>query len=122
MLNIYINGTKLITPESFALTRNDIYAGEYTTMTGSLIADRVGWKYADLNLKWNILPDSMVQALVSMGASNTFKVEYPDGTIVEEPVRRASVVALRNRNTINGEVYWRDVSVSITFLEAHGNE
>ena len=41
--NIYINGTAIPKPPEFELEREDLYAAEYTSMSGKTIADRIGF-------------------------------------------------------------------------------
>ena len=97
----------------------DVYAGEYTTCTGATIADRIGWKFADMTLEWGALPQSAVDVLV--GLSGTFKLKFDDmdGTYYEETAIRDSIISLRNRNTINGVTYWKNVSLKVRFIDVH---
>lgn len=116
---IAFNGDEVPRPPSFAPKMEDIYAGEYTTCTGKIVGDRVGWKYSDMTLAWDGLPQSMVDILIGLSGEVEFEFEAPDGTITSEPIIRSSVVQLRNRNTIRGEVFWKDVSMDIRFIGAH---
>lgn len=115
---ITIDGAQIYKPVQFAPQMEDIYSGEYTTCTGKTVGDRVGWKWADMTLSWDALPQSMVDVLVGMAGAVTMVFDGPQGTQTEEIIRD-SAVQLRNRNTIRGEVYWRDVSVQIRFINAH---
>ena len=116
---IAIDGTVIDRPPDFKPKRQDIYAGEITTCTGKLIADKIGWKYADMTLTWPALPQSAVTTLIGMSGSCTFAFYDMDGTRHSESVIRTSAVALRHRDTIGGVVYWKDVSVTIRFLNPH---
>ena len=119
---IQINGQNILKPEMFNPERADIYAAEITTCTGDTIADLIGWKYADLTLAWDILPQSMIDILLDMSGASTITFDDMDGTTRTEQVVRAGIVSMRNRNTIRGEVWWKNVSVTLRFLEAHTNE
>lgn len=112
------NLDRVIKPEQFKPGREDVYAGEYTTMTGSLIADRIGWKFADLTLTWKALPQSMVDILIGINGATTMKFDAEDGTYIEDIIR-TSAVSLKNRATIGGVTWWRDVSVQVRFLNVH---
>lgn len=116
---ITINGTQILRPPAFAPQIEDIYAGEYTTCTGKIVGDVIGWKYSDATLTWDALPQSMVDVLVAMSGENTLEFVSPSGTITSETVIRDSVVQLQNRNTIRGETWWKNVSVQIRFIDAH---
>ena len=116
---ITINGNQILRPPAFAPQIEDIYAGEYTTCTGKTVGDVVGWKYSDATLTWDALPQSSVDVLVAMSGENTLTFVNPSGMITTETVIRDSVVQLQNRNTIRGEVWWKNVSVQIRFINAH---
>ena len=116
---ITINGNQILRPPTFAPQIEDIYAGEYTTCTGKTVGDVVGWKYSDATLTWDALPQSSVDVLVAMSGENTLTFVSPSGTTTTETVIRDSVVQLQNRNTIRGEVWWKNVSVAIRFINAH---
>lgn len=116
---ITINGNQILRPPTFAPQIEDIYAGEYTTCTGKTVGDVVGWKYSDATLTWDALPQSSVDVLVAMSGENTLTFVSPSGTTTTETVIRDSVVQLQNRNTIRGEVWWKNVSVQIRFINAH---
>jgi len=116
---ITINGNQILRPPTFAPQIEDIYAGEYTTCTGKTVGDVVGWKYSDATLTWDALPQSSVDVLVAMSGENTLSFVNPSGMITTETIIRDSVVQLQNRNTIRGEVWWKNVSVAIRFINAH---
>ena len=116
---ITINGTQIYKPPEFSPTHEDVYKAEIETMDGSKIADRIGWKFADMDLEWGALPQSMVDVLVGMNGQCTIAFDDLDGTQVEEACVRASVVGLRNRNTIDGVTVWKNVTCRITFLNTH---
>lgn len=116
---IAFNGDEVYRPPGFAPKMEDIYAGEYTTCTGRIVGDRIGWKYSDMTLSWDGLPQSMVDILIGLSGEVEFEFEAPDGTITTETIIRSSVVQLRHRNTIRGEVFWRNVSMDIRFIGAH---
>ena len=116
---ITINGNQILRPPAFAPQIEDIYAGEYTTCTGKTVGDVVGWKYSDAALTWDALPQSSVDVLIAMSGENSLTFVNPSGMITTETVIRDSVVQLQNRNTIRGEVWWKNVSVAIRFINAH---
>lgn len=116
---IVINGEQINRPPSFAPEHEDIYKGEYTTCTGKLIADRVGWKFADMTLEWAALPQQMVDILVNMSGICTLEFDDLDGNIIQEQIVRTSAVGLRHRHTQGGVTIWTNVSVSIRFIGSH---
>lgn len=117
--HIKINGSSIVRPVELKLEREDIYAAEITTMTGKVIADKVGWKYADMTLNWKALPQSSIEVLLAMDGANEFEFDDPSGDTLTENVIRTSVVQLRHPYKIDNVTWWRDVSVTIKFISAH---
>lgn len=116
---ITIGGQQIRRPDEFAPQREDIYAGEYTTCTGATRADVVGWKYADMTLKWHALPESAVEILIGMNGATTLVFDDPSSDTISEQVIRKSAVAMRNRYNENGEYWWTEVECEISFIGAH---
>lgn len=117
---IYFNTTDAIRkPADFSPQREDVYAGEYTTCTGAIKADRIGWKYSDMTLHWDALSEDDVAILVALGAGDTLDFDDLDGTTASENIIRTSIVGLRHRYTINSKVWWKDVSVDVRFIDVH---
>ena len=118
---ITINGTDIQRPPEFAPQREDAYAGEYATCTGKLIADRIGWRFADMTLSWPALPQSAVDVLAAMSGEATLVFDDLDGTTRTETVIRTSAVGLRHRHTIRGSTYWKNVEVEVRFINVHSD-
>ena len=116
---IIINGEQIPRPPKFSPTRSDIYKGDYVTCTGKTIADKIGWKYADMSLEWDALPQQMVDVLVAMSGVNTIVFDDLDGELVSEQIVRTSAVALRHRYTHGGVTIWKKVKVEIKFIGSH---
>ena len=116
---IIINGVQIPRPPKFSPAREDIYKGNYVTCTGKTIADRIGWKYSDMSLEWDGLPQQSVDVLVNMSGVNSIVFDDLDGEIVEEQIVRTSAVALRHRYTLGGVVIWKKVKVEIKFIGSH---
>jgi len=116
---ITINGEQVFRPPTFSPRKEDIYKGDYRTCTGKIIADRVGWKFSDMELSWKALPQNMVDILVNMTGINTLLFDDLDGELRTEQIVRTSMVAMRHRHTQGGVPIWMDVKVSIQFIEAH---
>lgn len=118
---IKINDQKIPKPPEFKPKREDIYAGEYTTCTGKRIADVIGWKYSDMTLEWDALPQDMVDILVNMTGECEMVFDDVDGNEITESVIRNSMVTFRHRRTIEHVVWWKDVSVEVSFINAHND-
>lgn len=116
---IYIDNEPIRKPESFTPAREDVYAGEYTTCTGNTIADKIGWKYADMDLEWEALTQDEVDMLISMSGERTLKFDDPESDTQEETIIRSSVVALRHRYTQHGVTWWKNVTCSVRFINVH---
>lgn len=70
-------------------------------------------------LEWDGLPQAMVDILINMSGECSLVFDDLDGNLIEETIVRASVVALRHRQTQRGETYWKEVKVAIRFIDSH---
>lgn len=118
---ITINGTDFPRPVKFAPQREDVIVSKITTMTGKILGDRIGWKFSDLTLSWDMLPQSLVEELTSIQGTAIISFDDVDGEYTEE-ANRQSVVQMRHRYTIGGVYYWKNVSVDFEFVNAHSDE
>lgn len=116
---IKINGIQIPRPPEFSPKREDVYASEITTCTGKIIADRIGWKYADLELKWNALLQSDVDTLVNMSGISNITFDDADGIEHTEEIITTSKVWMRHRFTKKGLPVWKDVGVGVRFINVH---
>lgn len=116
---ITINGHQIRRPDNFTPAREDIYAGEYTTCTGATIADRIGWKYSDMDLTWSALQNDDVEVLLNIAGAVQLIFDDAAGDAIEETIIRTSAVALRHRFHDSNGYWWRDVSCSIRFIGSH---
>lgn len=114
---IKINNVEIFRPNDFEIIREDVYAAEYTTCTGKTIADRIGWKYADMELSWDMLTDQMLSTLSSMTVG-TLKFTDSDGEHTEN-IMRLGFNNTPTRFTKNGVPIWKNVSVNVRFLDVH---
>lgn len=119
---IIIDGNEIYRGNDFTLQREYIYAGEYETCTGKRMADLVGWRYADLTITWDVLPDNMLSdviGLTGLAVDMTFKNELGDSVTEAVIPTVISSQASRVTNPYTGEAVWRDISLGIRFLNAH---
>lgn len=116
-----INGIKyeLPRPPELQIQREDVYGGEYTTCTGKKIADVIGWRYSDLTLKWDALPQKYIDILVQLKGQCKMIFDAPESEEENEDIVRSTVVYLRHRFLQNGETWWKDVSVGVKYLNVH---
>lgn len=106
-------------PLNFAVQREDIYAGQYTTCTGATRADLIGWKYSDMTWSWDGMKQSDVEKLCGLTGECTLIFDDPSGDTIEESFIRSSVVSMRCRNKFEDEYWWTGVSCSIKFISSH---
>lgn len=106
----------------FTLQREYIYAGEYETCTGKRVADLVGWRYADLTIQWDTLPEEMlgyVMGLTGEAVDFTFTDELGN-SITESVIPTViSSQATRLTNPYDRSAIWRNVSLQLRFINAH---
>ena len=116
---IKVNNVDIFRPNDFTIEREDVYAGEYTSCTGKVIADRVGWKFSDATLEWDMLPDDMMSTITSLPASFDITFTDSDGSHTETVIKTGFAnTATRFTNNL-GNVIWKDVKLGITFIDAH---
>ena len=116
---ITVNGVELFRPNDFTLRREDVLAGEYTTCTGKLIADRIGWKYSDMTLSWDTLPQDMLDVLTGLSGPVQMAFTDSDGLHTETIIRGAFTNTPTRITASNGSVLWRDVAVEVRFINVH---
>ena len=63
---ITIDNKTIYRGNDFTLSREFIRAGEIETCTGKRCADLVGWRYQDLTVQWDTLPDAQLKNLLSL--------------------------------------------------------
>lgn len=118
---IQINGTEIFRPDDFSLARENIYAAEITTCSGKTIADLVGWKYSDMTMQWDTLPQDQLDVVLAMSGVGTSTLVFDDidGKHIET-IRPTSHVYVASRTTrADGSVVWKDISVKVEFINAH---
>lgn len=119
---ITIDGKEIFRPNEFTLQREHIYAAELETCTGKRCGDLIGWRYADMTLAFDNLPqDQMEKLLGLMGNVNmTFRNEL-NQTVTEDVIMRSSNAQVTRITDPDGNVAWKDFQVNISFIDAHPN-
>ena len=118
--SIAINGTALYRPSDFSPSRESVYAAEYTTCSGKTIADLIGWKYSDMELKWDTLPQNQLDVLLAMSGECALTFNDADGVEHTESVIPTTRVFVATRHTgMDGNPMWTNVSVGVRFVDAH---
>lgn len=116
---IFINNVEIFRPNEFTPEREDVYAGEYMTCTGKTVADRIGWKYSDTTLEWDILSNSMMTTLLALPGSFDITFDDSDGSHTETVIKTGFAnTATRFTNDL-GQAIWKDVKLGIKFIDAH---
>lgn len=121
---ISIDSNVIYRGNDFTLQREYIYAGEYETCTGKRIADLVGWRYANITVTWDALPQSMLSDIMALtGEAVDFTFSNELGASVTESVRPnvISSQATRFTNPYDNSIVWRNVSLQMTFINAHNS-
>lgn len=124
MIGIYntiqLNGVELFRPTDFSPKREGVYAAEITTCSGKVIADRVGWRYADMELKWDTLPQAQLDVLLALAEQATLVFTDADGISHTEQIIPTTRVWVATRFTgKDGNPCWKDVSMGVKFINVH---
>lgn len=118
---ITIGSSSIFKPNEMELEREDVYAGEYTTCTGRVIADLIGWRYADTDLSWDTLPDDQLAVINSLSGATTITFTDSDGTHTENIIRLGYVNAPTRYTGYDGEKVWKDVTMKVRFINVHND-
>lgn len=120
---ITIDGATIYNGNDFTLSREWIYAAEIETCTGKICADRVGWRYADLSLEWDNLPQEQLQTLLGLSGEAvemTFTNEENE-SVSEMVVPTVSTATLTRLTDPYGDVAWSGVKLNVRFINAHND-
>lgn len=118
---ITIAGNTIYRGNDFTLTREYLYAGEIETCTGKRCADLVGWRYADMTIDWDVLPESQLADILSLSGSEvTMTFQGEDGTSMQETVIPTVITSTATRHKDGqGHSIWKGISLGIRFTGAH---
>ena len=116
---ITINNVEIFRPNDFTPEREDVYAGDYTTCTGKTVADRIGWKFSDITLEWEMLTADMMSTITSLPGSFDITFTDSDGSHTETVIKTGFANTATRLTDNFGNVIWRDVKLNISFIDAH---
>ena len=119
---ITIDGTEVLRPNDFTLQRENVYAAEIETCTGKRIADLIGWRYSDLSLEFDWLPQEKLAALLAIQGevSMTFGNEIEE-TVTETVIVKTSTATVTRLTAPDGQVAWKGINLEVQFINAHPN-
>ena len=120
---VEIDGNEIYRGNDFTLAREWIYAGEIVTCTGKVCADVVGWRYSNLSLNWDNLPQDQLQAILALDGSEvnmTFSNEE-NTSVTEAVIPTVSTATVTRLTDPNGAVAWSGVKLELRFINAHNN-
>lgn len=119
---ITLDNNTLIRPNGFSPNREYVFAGEITTCTGKTIADLIGWKYADISLEWDALPQDQLEALLGLnGTEVTLSWTDVDGTTASESVVPLTHSLTARREVCDGIPSWKNIKTDLRFINVHNN-
>lgn len=120
---ITINNEEIFSGNDFTLEREWIYAGEVTTCTGKFCADVIGWRYQDLKLSWDNLPQDQLSAILNLSGAAvdmTFTNEQ-NQSVTETVIPQVTTATLTRLTDPHGNIAWSGVGLNIKFINAHNN-
>ncbi len=118
---ITLNGEEIFRGNEFTLSREYIYAGEYETCIGKRVGDIVGWRYADLSLTWDNLPQSQLQKVIGLNGSAvamTFSNEFNEN-VTEMVIPTVTTAQVTRLTDPQGNVAWSGIGLTLKFINAH---
>ena len=121
---IIIDGKEIFRGNAFTLEREWIYAAEIETCTGKRCADVVGWRYRDLKISWDNLPQDQLQKILSLSGSEvnmTFTNEK-NQTVTEKVIPLVTTAEVTRITDPYGDIAWQGVGLDVRFVNAHPKE
>lgn len=118
---ISIEEVEIFRGNNFSLEREWIYAAEIETCTGKRCADVVGWRYKDLTIQWDNLPQDQLQTILDLDGSEvnmTFTNEQ-NQSVTEAVVPLVTTAQITRLTDPNGNVAWSGIGLQVRFINAH---
>lgn len=118
---ISIEEVEIFRGNNFSLEREWIYAAEIETCTGKRCADVVGWRYKDLTIQWDNLPQDQLQTILDLDGSEvnmTFTNEQ-NQSVTEAVIPLVTTAQITRLTDPNGDVAWTGIGLQIRFINAH---
>lgn len=118
---ISIEEVEIFRGNSFSLEREWIYAAEIETCTGKRCADVVGWRYKDLTIQWDNLPQDQLQTILDLDGSEvnmTFTNEQ-NQSVTEAVIPLVTTAQITRLTDPNGNVAWSGIGLQVRFINAH---
>ena len=118
---ITIDGDELFRSNGFTLAREWIYAAEIVTCTGKLCADVIGWRYSNLSLEWDNLPQGQLEKILALDGTEvnmTFTNEL-NQSVTEKVIPTVSTAQVTRLTDPSGDVAWQGVKLELRFINAH---
>jgi hypothetical protein len=118
---ISIEEVEIFRGNNFSLEREWIYAAEIETCTGKRCADVVGWRYKDLTIQWDNLPQDQLQTILDLDGSEvnmTFTNEQ-NQSVTEAVIPLVTTAQITRLTDPNGNVAWSGIGLQVRFINAH---
>lgn len=118
---ITIEEVEIFRGNNFTLEREWIYAAEIETCTGKRCADVVGWRYKDLTVSWDNLPQDQLQMILDLDGSEvnmTFTNEQ-NQSVTEAVIPLVTTAQITRLTDPNGNVAWSGIGLQVRFINAH---
>lgn len=118
---ITLDGMQIYRPNDFEPKKEYVIKGDYTTCNGGYRGDIVGWKYSDITLSWDAIPQAQLDKLLDLnGTAVNLTFEDAHGDTVTE-----RVLPLTHSTTATrfigpeGTPLWSDIDLELRFIDAH---
>lgn len=118
---ISIEEVEIFRGNNFSLEREWIYAAEIETCTGKRCADVVGWRYKDLTISWDNLPQDQLQTILDLDGSEvnmTFTNEQ-NQSVTEAVIPLVTTAQITRLTDPQGNVAWSGIGLQVRFINAH---
>ena len=121
---ITINGESIPYPNNFTLQKVPNIVNEMTTLTGKVVADINGWKYADADLAWDTLLDEDLQSLLAAISAPSFQISFYDIDGTEHNINAVfrGRINVKTPMFYNGATVWKDVSIMLSFPDCYEDD
>lgn len=121
---ITINGVQYPHPIDFAMQKTPNIVSTIKTMSGKSISDVNGWKYDDVQLKWEWISETVLRSLLSATADGeifTFGFCDPEtGALKTVNAYRTSSTCMETRSLdTSGNAVWKNIQIEFSFPDCY---
>lgn len=118
---IAINGLRIPYPNDFMMEEVPNVVSEVQTLSGRIVADVNGWRYADQTLQWDTLLDADLLNLLNATQGDVLTLTFTNLSGEEKTVTaiKRSRVSTKTRLKKDGVIVWSGIGLALSFPDCY---